>query len=80
MNYSVNYNTRRRAVVFHRAKYYKNIYSSSAGCPAIKPNVFEKYKTIIDYGALVYIHTIENANSKLPNCSRYQSRLLLAEL
>ena len=70
LQYGVNHNARRRAVVFHRASYYKNICSSSAGCPAIKPNVFENYKTNVDGGALLYIHTIEDEdNNSLPNCS-----------
>ena len=70
LQYGVNHNARRRAVVFHRADYYKNICSSSAGCPAIKPSVFEKYKTNVDGGALLYIHTIEDKNNnKPPDCS-----------
>ena len=70
LQYGVNHNARKRAVVFHRADYYKNICSSSAGCPAIKPSVFEKYKTNVDGGALFYIHTIEDeSNNKLPDCS-----------
>ena len=70
LQYGVNHNARRRAVVFHRANYYKNICSSSAGCPAIKPSVFENYKTDVDHGALLYIHTIEDINNnKLPDCS-----------
>ena len=70
LQYGVNHNARRKAVVFHRADYYKNICSSSAGCPAIKPSVFEKYKNNVVDGALLYIHTIEDKNNnKLPDCS-----------
>ena len=67
LQYGINDQARNRAVVLHRASYYKNICSSSAGCPAIKPRLFETYKNHLG-GALLYIHTIEDENAKLPNC------------
>ena len=71
LQYGINYNARRRAVVFHRANYYSNTCSSSAGCPAIQPGLFENYKEELDGGALLYIHTFEDHNSmnNLPDCS-----------
>ena len=68
LNYGVNHNARARGVVFHRASYYKNLCSSSAGCPAIKPSVFEDLKERVDGGALMYLHTIEDEQRGQPDC------------
>ena len=68
LQYRINHEARGRGIVLHRASYYKNTCSRSAGCPAIKPAVFEKYKEELDRGALLYIHTIEDQTNKLPNC------------
>ena len=69
LEYGVNHKARQRDIVFHRASYYGNLCSNSEGCPAIQPIVFEKYKNDLDHGALFYIHTIDDKNKKLPNCS-----------
>ena len=70
LEYKVNHRARSRAVVFHRASYYKNSCSSSAGCPAISPVVFETYKQKLYHGTLLYIYTIEDKNIPLPKCTR----------
>ena len=68
LNYGVNHKARERGIVFHRASYYKNLCSSSAGCPAIKPSVFEDLKRMVDGGALMYLHTIEDEQREQPDC------------
>lgn len=59
--------------VWHRAAYAdktggKNSCSSSAGCPAVPPEVFEKFKDAIDGGALMYNHTILDQEKRMPEC------------
>lgn len=64
----VNDNAFERGVVWHRAAYAGNSCSSSAGCPAIPPDVFEEVKNQLTGGALVYLHTIEDTYSPQPDC------------
>ena len=68
LEYGINNKARQRYIVLHRANYYKNLCSNSAGCPAIQPIVFEIYKNKLVYGTLFYIHTIDDKNKTPPNC------------
>ena len=73
LEYRVNHRARSRGIVLHRANYYDNTCSSSAGCPAINPMVFEEYKNDLKDGVLLYIHTIEDKNKGLPNCIKFEN-------
>lgn len=63
----VNDNALARNVVFHRASYAGNQCSSSAGCPAICPDLFEEYKDKVKR-ALMYVHTPEDEALSQPDC------------
>ncbi len=56
-----------RSVVFHRASYAENMCSSSAGCPAICPQLFEDYKDKVKR-SLMYVHTPEDEEKPQPDC------------
>lgn len=63
----VNDNALKRSVVFHRASYSDNLCSTSAGCPAICPQLFEDYKDKVKR-ALMYVHTNEDEERDQPDC------------
>ncbi len=63
----VNSNALSRDVVFHRASYYQNTCSSSAGCPAINPALFEDIKGELGR-SMMYIHTIDDEGKEEPEC------------
>lgn len=63
----VNSNALSRSVVFHRAAYSSDRCGNSHGCPAICPDLFERYKLQVE-GSLLYLHTAEDEVRAVPDC------------